>query len=119
MFADTCVSVRGKIVPDYVATFHHESNPLQLGNVGDRISSNGNEISKFPGFNRAHLVLPAQHFRGIRGDGANHIERRHSGIAQLDQGPSARLPARLSRIKQHMSEPAANFTPDFSTRWTN
>src|SRR5439155_18058784 len=88
-----------KVISDDLAILHHETDAFQFGNVCDWISCNGYEISKFPWLNRAHAILPAQHFRGIRGAGANHSERRHSRIAQLDQGPSARLPARLSRIK--------------------
>src|SRR5207245_10744499 len=78
---------------------HHSTVAVPYRNVGDTIAGNGYEIGKLPRLIRAYATLPAQHFRGIRGDGANHIERRHSRIAQLDQGPSARLPARLSRIK--------------------
>ena len=69
-----------KIIPDHLAVFHHESNALELANVGDRISSNGDKISKFTGLNRAHTVLPAQHFRGVCRDGAENVERRHSGV---------------------------------------
>src|SRR6266853_3271587 len=88
-----------KVIPNYLTALHHEADALQLGDVADRISSYGDQVGEFSRLNCADAVLPAQHFCGIRGDGAKHIERRHSRIAQLDQGPSARLPARLSRIK--------------------
>ncbi|MGA8442938.1 MAG: hypothetical protein WB762_13660 [Candidatus Sulfotelmatobacter sp.] len=41
--------MRRKVIPDDLAVLHHKSNSLELGNIGDRISSNGNKISKFPG----------------------------------------------------------------------
>lgn len=44
---------------DQLAVLHHESNPLQLANVGDRISSNGDEIGKLPWLHGADPVLPA------------------------------------------------------------
>src|ERR1700690_4507279 len=72
-----CASVRGKIIPDYFAILHHESNSLQLANVGDWISSNCDEIGKSPRLDSAHVVLPAQHFRGVGRDCANDVERRH------------------------------------------
>jgi hypothetical protein len=43
-------------------SFIYKSNALKLGNIGDRISSDGNKISKFPALNPAHAILPAQHF---------------------------------------------------------
>jgi hypothetical protein len=64
-----------KFISYDLAAFHYESDALQFGNVGDRIASNGNEISKFPGLNRAYAILPAQHFRSIRRDGANNVQR--------------------------------------------
>jgi len=70
---DALGSMRGKDILDHLAILHHEANALELGNVGDWISSNADEISKFPGLNRAHAILPAQHFRSIRRDGANNV----------------------------------------------
>ena len=72
--------MRGQIIPDDLAVFHDEANALQFGDVGDRISSNGDKISKFAGLNRAHAVLPAQHFRSICRDRAEDVERRHAGF---------------------------------------
>src|SRR5580692_3706234 len=40
-----CASMRRKVVPDQLAVLHHESNSLQLANVGDRISSKGDRLS--------------------------------------------------------------------------
>jgi hypothetical protein len=37
--------MRHKVIPEQLAVLHHESNSLQLANAGDRIPSNGNEIS--------------------------------------------------------------------------
>ena len=85
-----------KIIPDHLAVLHHESNSLQLATIRDWISCNGNDISKFPGLNRTHAVLPARHFRGIDGDGANNVERRHSSVTQINERRNACLAARLS-----------------------
>jgi hypothetical protein len=63
-----------------LAILHNESNSLQLANVLDRIPGNGNQISKFPGLNSAHTVLPAQHFRGVGREGTNDIERRQGAL---------------------------------------
>ena len=57
--SSACISMRREVIPYHLAVLHHESNALQLGNVGDRISSNGDEIGKLSGLNRAHAVLPA------------------------------------------------------------
>jgi len=46
-----------------LAAFHHESNPLQLANVRDRISRYGDEIGKFARLHGAHAVLQAEQFR--------------------------------------------------------
>ncbi len=72
--------MRGKIVPDYLAVLHHESNSLQLAYVSDWISGSGNQICKLAGLTRTHAILPAQHFRGVGRDCANDVERRHAGI---------------------------------------
>jgi hypothetical protein len=36
-----------------LAVFHHESDALEFGDVGDGISRNGDEIGEFARFNRA------------------------------------------------------------------
>src|SRR4029077_17522901 len=48
-----CASMRRKVISNLVAALHHEANALEFGDVGDRISRNGNEIGEFAGFNRA------------------------------------------------------------------
>jgi len=92
--------MRCKIVPDYLPAFHHETNSFQLANVGDRISRNGDEISKFPGLNRAHAVLPAEHFGSVGGDGAKNVERRHSGVMQMGKHCCRGLALRFSGIEK-------------------
>ena len=49
-----CASMRRKIILDHLAVLHHEPNPLQFGNVGERIASNGNEVCKSPRLNNTH-----------------------------------------------------------------
>jgi two-component system, LytTR family, response regulator len=66
--------MRGQVILDHLAVLHHEPNPLQFGNVGERIASNGDEISKFSRLNCTDAVLPAQHLRRIRGDGTNDVQ---------------------------------------------
>ncbi len=46
-------SMRRKVIPDYLAVLHHESNTIELANVSHGISGNGNEVSKFARLNRA------------------------------------------------------------------
>ena len=41
--------MRRKVIPDHVAVLYHESNPLQFRDVGDRVSTDGDEVCKFPG----------------------------------------------------------------------
>src|SRR5712692_330578 len=94
-----CALMRRKIVPHDLAVLHHEANSLELGNVGDRISSNGDEISKFPGLDRAHAVLPAQHFCGVCRDRAKNVERRQAGVMQSGKHRCRRLTACFSRIE--------------------
>ena len=53
-----------------LAGFHHESHALKGCNVRERIASNGNEISKFPGLDSTYAILPAHQFRGVDGDRA-------------------------------------------------
>jgi len=74
-----------KIIPYQLAILHHESNSFELGNVGDRISGNGNEISKFPGLRRAHAILPAPDLlRGACREG-KRCGGRSSGSVQLER----------------------------------
>src|SRR5438132_1267253 len=77
-----CISMGRHVVLNYLTVLHYKSNSLQLGNVSNRISSNGNEISKFPGLNCADAILPAQHFRGVGRNGTNHVEGGHPGFMQ-------------------------------------
>jgi hypothetical protein len=55
--------MRRKIIPDHLAVLHHEPNPLQFGNVGERIARDGSEIYKFPQLNSTHPLL-VTYFRG-------------------------------------------------------
>jgi hypothetical protein len=45
--------MRREVVSDHLTILHHESNALQLGDVGDWISGHSDQISKFSWFNRA------------------------------------------------------------------
>ena len=44
--------------------------------------SDGNQVGKFSGFNRADAILPAQHFHGVGRNGTNHVEGGHPGFMQ-------------------------------------
>jgi hypothetical protein len=48
-----------------LAALHHEPNPLQLGNVGERIARDGSEIYKFPRLNCTHPCW-SRIFAGLR-----------------------------------------------------
>ncbi len=52
--------MRCHVIPDHLAALHHEPNALQLRNIRDRISSDGNKIGEFFGLNGTDAVLPAQ-----------------------------------------------------------
>src|SRR5437016_14138084 len=91
--------MRRKVISNYLATLHYEAHALDFSNVGERISANGDEVSKFARLDRSDAVLPAQHFCRIGGDGPNHIERWHSGIVQINERCRARFSTRLSGIK--------------------
>jgi hypothetical protein len=41
--------MRRKVIPAYLAVLHPKSNSLDLHDIGDRLSPNGNKICKFPG----------------------------------------------------------------------
>jgi hypothetical protein len=60
-----------KLIPDNLATLHHEPNSLQLGDVCDGIAGDRDEIGKLGRLDRADAVLPTQHFRSVRRNGAN------------------------------------------------
>src|SRR5579872_5399703 len=90
------VLVRCEIVSNYLAIFHHEANALQLSNVSDRITTDGDEISEFPRLDGANLVLPAQHCRGVGRNRPNHVKGRHSGSMQIEEGDDRGLAAGLS-----------------------
>src|SRR5579864_6957252 len=94
-----CALTRGKFILDHLAVLHHKSNSLDLGDVGDWISANGDEVGKFPGLDRADAVLPAQHFCRIDGDGTDEVESWHSGLTQVNKSCGTRLPAGFSRIE--------------------
>jgi|HubBroStandDraft_6_1064221.scaffolds.fasta_scaffold877548_2 hypothetical protein len=49
--------MRGKFVLDHLAVPHHEPNLLQFGDVGDRVSWQRHEISKFPRPNNHTLLV--------------------------------------------------------------
>src|SRR5438477_5531555 len=89
--------VSNDFISDHFAAFHHKTNIFQIGNIGDRVSSNSDQIRKLSWLDGADAVLPAQHFGSIDGDGTDHIERRHTGIAQFSYRRDARLAAAFSR----------------------
>src|SRR5579864_1483321 len=80
------ISVCSEIISDHLSILHDEPDPLELGDVRDRIAGNGNEVRKFSRLNGTDAVLPAQHFRGAGRNRPNHVERRHSGSMQIEQG---------------------------------
>ena len=91
-----------EFVPDHLSLLHHELNALEFANVGDGISGDANQISKLSWLDRADAVLLIllNILCRIRGDRANHIEKAaFQRRARFDERLSARLPARLSRIK--------------------
>ena len=47
-----------QIIPHHLSVLHHEANALEFGDIGDRISTNGDEISELPVLNRA-MSAPA------------------------------------------------------------
>jgi hypothetical protein len=89
---------RSEVISDHVAILHDKPHTLEFVNIGKRIAGDGDEIGKFPRFDRANAILPTEHLGGVRGDGADHIERLYPGIAQLQQRRDARLSARLAGI---------------------
>src|ERR1051326_7270872 len=91
--------VCSKTILDHLPAFHHETNTLQFSNVGHRITCDGDQIGEFSRLDHSNTVLPAQHFCCVDGDGTEHIERRHSGVPQINERCNARLPASSSRIK--------------------
>jgi hypothetical protein len=48
--------MRREVIPDHLAVLHHEANALELGNLGERIAPNSNEITKFPRL-KQHIPL--------------------------------------------------------------
>jgi hypothetical protein len=54
--AINCLSCQSHF--DDLTALHHEANSLQLAYVDNRICGDGHEISKFPGINGAHAILP-------------------------------------------------------------
>src|ERR1700758_2430825 len=92
-------SMRRKIVADNLAVLHHESNALDLRNVSDRISGHGNDVGKFAGFNGTNAILPAQHFRSVRGNSANNVKWLHHGFVKSWKPRHRGFPARFSRIE--------------------
>jgi hypothetical protein len=38
--------MRRKVIPDHLAALHHKSNSLDLGDIGDRVSSNLSTFSQ-------------------------------------------------------------------------
>src|SRR5215469_6050003 len=88
-----------QVIPHDLAILHNKANALELGDVGDGIARDSDEICKFSRLDCPDAVCPAQHFCRIDSDGTNHIERRHSGLTQVNKSRSTSLPARASRIK--------------------
>src|ERR1044072_2201944 len=93
------ISRLAEIISDNSAVFHYEPDPFDFRDVGNWIAGHSDHIGKFSRLDRTDAVLPTQHFGRIGGDGANDVERRHAGIAQMRKDLGARLPARFSRGK--------------------
>jgi hypothetical protein len=109
--------MRGKVIPDQLATLHHESNSLQFGNVGDWVSSDGNEISKFP-----YSIAPTRSSQpNISAAFVVTARMMSSGgipeLCKVGNIITVAWPRVFPGENQHRSEdPAANFTPEFNTR---
>src|ERR1700730_4458566 len=91
--------MRREIIPDQLAILHHEANALEFMNVRNGISQNSDEIGEFPRLDGAHPVLPAQHFRSVGRNGANHVKWLHPGIVQSGKPRHRGLPTSFSRIE--------------------
>src|ERR1700730_2091675 len=90
--------MRREIIPDQLAILHHEANALEFVNVRNGISRNSDEIGEFPRLERAHTILPAQHFRSVRRNRANHVMWLHPSFVQNRKPRHRGLPTRFSRI---------------------
>jgi hypothetical protein len=91
--------MRHKVIPDYLAVLHHKSNALQLANVGDRISSNADEIGKFPGSTAPTLSCQPNNSAALVVIARMIIERRHTSVMQRGKHVGGGLAARFSRIE--------------------
>src|SRR5580704_3686128 len=92
-------SVFSKIIPYYLAPLHYEADVLQFRNICDGVPGDADQIGKLPWLNRAHSVLPSQHFGSVNRDGTNHIKSGCSSFTQTNKGCDARLSSRLARIR--------------------
>src|SRR5215470_17192303 len=96
---DDPASTLCKIVSNYYAILHHESNALQFGDIRQRIPADRDNICKLARFDCPNTVLPSQHFCSIDCYGPNHIEGRHPGGAEFHQSVHACFSACFSWIK--------------------
>ena len=60
------------------AAFHHESDFLDGGDVGERIAGDGDDVRKKARLQRANLILPAEELGAIEHVGLQNGERRHA-----------------------------------------
>ena len=85
-----------EIIPHHLTIFHDKANALKLGDVSEGIAGNCDQVGKFARLDGANAILPAQHFGGITGYGANHVKCRHSCGTEIEQGGDTGLAAGLS-----------------------
>src|SRR5450755_337522 len=62
------------LVLDYFAAFHHEPDVFERGDVGDRISVNGDDVCEFAGLECAYAIGPAKEIGGVYGGGLDRDE---------------------------------------------
>src|SRR5713226_1379546 len=60
-----------KIIANNLPTLHDEFYALQLGDVTQRVSSNGNDVRELSFLNGADAILPAHHLGRDGGGGLN------------------------------------------------
>jgi hypothetical protein len=70
--------MRGKFIFDHLSILHDKPDTLEFGYVGYGVARYRDQVGKFSRLDGANPVLPSQHFRGIDGDGADHVKCGHS-----------------------------------------
>ncbi len=74
----------GEVVPDDFAALHHEADALKLGDVGQRVGGDGDEVGVLAGGEGADTVLPSQGLGVHCRRGLESARRSHAGA--LDEG---------------------------------